>query len=552
MAAAVPIPNPSSRHSPDLESERGFRVAFLGLLAALITLAWHNRFLQDDAFIAFRYADNLARGQGLVFNVGERVEGYTCFLYVLLVAAAMKLGVPAIAASFTIGLASCALSLVMTFRLGMGLSGRRVIGLLAMLLLGANYSFSAYATGGLETQLETALVVVFLALGAEVLLGRPYGPRRLILLSKLAALAIMTRPDSVLLVTPVGVALAARIMRPSESRRGLHLAAFVAPAVLLLAGWSVWKVLYYGNLLPNTFYAKVGAGRSLALGFYFIEQFLTSYWLAPLLLIALWRPRDLVAPAGVGIPLIVTLAIWVTYVIGVGGDFMEFRLMVPAMPIVAWFIARTAVLLQRDARLGAAIVAIALLGSLHHAIAYNHISHPDEIESVWKLQSHLTAEDQDWIGVGQVLGRELAYDPHVTIATTAAGAIPFYSRVSCIDMLGLNDAWIARHGDVWGLRIGHLKHATLDYLIERHVNLLIGHPMLVWQPTPATFSIKDFPMPRWAAANGRAFPPGLRAVEIPVSREYRLIALYLTPSARVDEAIRRYGWRVRTVVPSSG
>ncbi len=46
----------------------------------LTVLAWSNRFIQDDAFISFRYAENLVQGKGLVYNEGERVEGYTNFL----------------------------------------------------------------------------------------------------------------------------------------------------------------------------------------------------------------------------------------------------------------------------------------------------------------------------------------------------------------------------------------------------------------------------------------------------------------------------------------
>ena len=125
MSVGAPLPSVSARRLPDLESGRGFRIAFVGLLAALLALAWHNHFIQDDAFIAFRYADHLAHGQGLVFNLGERVEGYTCFLYVLLLAGAMKF-IPPVAASFAIGMASCALSLAMTCRLAPKLQFERL------------------------------------------------------------------------------------------------------------------------------------------------------------------------------------------------------------------------------------------------------------------------------------------------------------------------------------------------------------------------------------------------------------------------------------------
>src|SRR5436190_94300 len=56
-------------------AERRFAWLLAGAIAALVALAWCHRFVQDDAFIAFRYADHLARGHGLVFNPDERVEG---------------------------------------------------------------------------------------------------------------------------------------------------------------------------------------------------------------------------------------------------------------------------------------------------------------------------------------------------------------------------------------------------------------------------------------------------------------------------------------------
>ena len=78
-------------------------LAIAGLAAAAALLAWQVSVyfhLVDDAFISFRYARNLADGQGLVFNPGhERVEGYTNFLWVLVLAAARLVGVrPEVAA----------------------------------------------------------------------------------------------------------------------------------------------------------------------------------------------------------------------------------------------------------------------------------------------------------------------------------------------------------------------------------------------------------------------------------------------------------------------
>ena len=68
----------------------------VALLVVTAVYAWgvhRHHFLCDDAFISFRYAQHLSEGQGLVWNRGERVEGYTNFLWVLLMAAAIGAGI---------------------------------------------------------------------------------------------------------------------------------------------------------------------------------------------------------------------------------------------------------------------------------------------------------------------------------------------------------------------------------------------------------------------------------------------------------------------------
>ena len=83
-------------------------VPWLLLLAWLTSVAW---FLTDDAFISFRYVRNLLEGHGLVFNPGEYVEGYTNFLWVVVLAIPHWLGVDPIGFSFATGLACFACSL---------------------------------------------------------------------------------------------------------------------------------------------------------------------------------------------------------------------------------------------------------------------------------------------------------------------------------------------------------------------------------------------------------------------------------------------------------
>jgi arabinofuranosyltransferase len=75
----------------------------LALAALCAWLAWMAVYQVDDAFIVYRYAANLARGDGFVFSPGERVEGVTCFLWSLLLApwAAAGLRLPIVAPVLT-------------------------------------------------------------------------------------------------------------------------------------------------------------------------------------------------------------------------------------------------------------------------------------------------------------------------------------------------------------------------------------------------------------------------------------------------------------------
>ena len=79
-----------------------------------------SSWLSDDAFISWRYAQNLVAGNGLVYNPGERVEGYTNFLWTVLLALCQALGLDMEAASVLFAfLATAALTLVVGGTLGL-------------------------------------------------------------------------------------------------------------------------------------------------------------------------------------------------------------------------------------------------------------------------------------------------------------------------------------------------------------------------------------------------------------------------------------------------
>jgi hypothetical protein len=115
---------------------------------------------QDDAFISFRYAEHLTQGHGLVFNVGEWVEGYTNLLWTLMLAGAMALGGEPVICSTVMGLVALAGTIVATWRLGKGHGVSSIALIAAPLLVALDAQFILESVEGLETALFVWLVTL--------------------------------------------------------------------------------------------------------------------------------------------------------------------------------------------------------------------------------------------------------------------------------------------------------------------------------------------------------------------------------------------------------
>ena len=132
----------------------------LGALCAL-TLAHMLQYgacVQDDAFISFRYAANLLDGHGLVYNPGERVEGYTNFLWTLLLAGAMGLGANPVIASVVGGMASAVALAWGGARLAEETLELRWPGLLVAAFVALDAGVTLEGMQGLETVFYAALL----------------------------------------------------------------------------------------------------------------------------------------------------------------------------------------------------------------------------------------------------------------------------------------------------------------------------------------------------------------------------------------------------------
>jgi len=424
------------------------------------------RFVQDDAFITFRYVRHLLDGNGLVFNVGERVEGYTNFLWTILLAIPAGLGVDLVTVSHLLGVGAglAALGLLYLLSRHLGATGGPFgLSLVAVALTVSNGAVAYWSISGMETALFMALLV------AVVFFYLKEYPQRIRFTPILLVLLSLTRPEGMLVfgltvLHFVGTAWISGQGSPRERLQPLLrlVGIYAVPMLVFVA----WRLLYYGYPFPNTYYAKAGLSPEyLQAGLDYFFFFVRTYMLHGLLLAApilllLWRRRS---PEML---YLITLTVGYTiYIISVGGDVLHaFRFFVPLLPLFY-------LLLQESLRVLLAMVSRPVAWThavpLAAAVALGFYSFTDPrgyIEEKWMLERGLVSKmtaTGEWLGV--VAG------PSTEVAASTIGALSYYSGVTLIDLLGLTDETIAHHPEaIEGVESGwkERKYNT-SYVLSR-------------------------------------------------------------------------------------
>lgn len=435
-----------------------------------VSLAW----LSDDGFISFRYAEHLVRGDGLVYNVGEHVEGYTNLLWTLLIAAAMALGVPPETSSTALGIAAwLALAAVLLKRSWRPARPRPFVPLAALLVLLMG-DYQTWATGGLETSLFTLLAVSGLLLATRA----DASVRDLALAGVVLAAAVATRPDGVIFAV-VAVAGTGWVQAGAMPRQRVALlAAIVIPLALAGAALVAWKLLYYGDLFPTAFYAKSALEPYHDQGWYYIYLFLKKNWfLGPLALLILAGSIATRGAAGLlsrrHVVLLLAGGLFLAYVAHSGGDFMFARRVLPAMPL--FFIVLEDWLAALPGRLlPATAVALAAVGI---AAPYPLYGHPGErLEGI--------ADEPAFYPPALMEARRV----QALVAAQALAGLPvraayeggmcvfgYYSRLPYLaEMTGLTQYSLAKAPLASRGHVGHEKTASDEWLTENHIHFVFS------------------------------------------------------------------------------
>jgi len=239
------------------------------------------------------------------------------------------------------------------------------------------------------------------------------------------------------------------------------------------------------------------------------------------------------------LPFFVSILLWVVYIIRVGGDFMEYRFFVPILPFILILITWSITLISPK-WLRIVMIFMVVAGSISHSILFTEFR---GIQSVKALRDEVIGGKPNWREVGIILDdifQGKGINP--TIATNAAGAIPYYSGLKTIDMLGVNDPWIARYGESIReyYRPGHNKWAKLDYYLKVKANLILGLPQIRekgWSPGANCLSLEEFGNFNIAGLKNEELPAEIRVIEIPLDDHYNFYVLYLVSEPAIDQLI---------------
>ena len=403
--------------------------------------------LDDDPMISMRYGRNLANEIGLVYNEGERVEGFTNPLFTFLSAGLHLLPVSAPTLPLFMQLTSLLLSvgtmLMLTRFWGDG-PQERFAGVAAAIFYVALPNHNYYAHSGFEVYMGIFILVFAL--------------RRIERLTWPGALIVGLLPLTHATALPMWAVLIGGIVLLTRCPlRGRLLLAVVALTPFLC--YEVFRIAYYHELLPNTYWLKAGAG-SVSQGVHYAMGWLRSVW--PLALLGVYSL--FAAPGRKMLLVAVVLAVHLADVVALGGDiFPQFRFLFPCSVLLA-ALAGASILpllkhfafLSRGERayFGLALAGLMVLTLVRKPLHEYRLQAPDYDEDKrWNIQH---------IALGETLRDNTA--PDAVVGLFGLGYTGYYSDRIIVDMLGKVDRHIARTRPIPGRVIGHNK-LDFDYAL---------------------------------------------------------------------------------------
>jgi arabinofuranosyltransferase len=439
---------------------RGVLPILLVLGASFLVLVGHVKlyypFLSDDTLISLRYSQRMLHGHGLTWNDGEAVEGYSNLLWVLLSAAMGAMGFDLIEGVRLLGfLCFGVIPLLIVWSMKPKTLPQWYGTGLVCLILPVCGPVAVWTIGGLEQPL-LALVLAGAVASALNLVGdkpvtriTPY-----IVTGIWCGLAALTRPDAPLFAGIIGVTVLLW-HRDRAVVPGVCWFGFCTGGPVI--GQLIFRLAYYGTLVPNTALVKVSFSLNyLSLGLRYLRfGYGSLYPLLPVVIVTLVGAYSNKDVRGRIVLLALLIFFWSFYLLTIGGDVHPAsRHFIPILVLLTFFAAEYG---KTRTRIDLLVLTptIVFLFLFQVASANNRwAALPKEQKLTWDGQS-----------VGLFL-KEAFGELQPLIAVDAAGATPYFSELPSLDMLGLNDGYLTRHppadlGNGWiGHEIGDFRYVS--------------------------------------------------------------------------------------------
>ncbi len=469
--------------------------SLLVIFVCFVLICISNKFIQDDAYISFRYIQNFVNGNGLVFNIGERVEGYTNLLWVLILSVfvMMKMNVESIAQILSVLFGIVVLYI--TFKISEIIDVKddtkllkktkneepstslKYLNLIPSVLLVCTASFIFWSISGMESTMFisfTMLGIYFYIKDRNI--GKVNYKFPIFIL-----LATLTRPEGLYFFGLIIIHKFIFDLKENKSE-GIKMffsrnnlisySVYIVPVIF----YFIIRYSYYGYLFPNTYYAKTGFSAAyLNSGIEYFTKFLTSYLLYGIVLIAplyLFKTKDNIFEVSLFYLIIVAFML---YVISVGGDVLkQNRFFLPVLPLIyilfAKFLTKLYYILKNKLSSGTALVSVFIISILLCIFYYS--SQKENLDK--DIQSENGLVDKMRISGSWFKNKQIQLGRPLNLAATTIGAVSYFagSNVNVIDLLGLTDKEIAHNPkiipEISELSVGwRERNYNADYVMSR-------------------------------------------------------------------------------------
>jgi hypothetical protein len=490
-----------------VSSKKGLYI-FLSVIAVVISLiySYKLRWLGDDIFIAFRYVQNILAGNGFVYNPGERVEGYTHFLWLVMVSFLAWLKFSPLVTTQVLGILSSLGTLTLFAFAGYKISKKHNYFILPFvtIALALNYDYNVWATSGLETSfytflLSSAFYVYFFSDLRET--------RKLLLTGLLLCFSLMTRPDALLIIGIANIFFViGAFLKGDEIKKIFIDVLYLNLAMLVIyVPYFIWRYNYFGFIFPNTYYDKLGSETLFEKGFYYLWLYFKPHFtsfliviLPPLVLLPLLKGKifqnlkDYLQDrwnCAFITSIVIVFAYLIIFVAKVGGDFMHARFVIPVVPFIYFIIYYSLVKYLSFSKLNIALTILLACSYFETNIRFDVFKAPDKNGKIittlnrdvaderWAYTTYLPIEND--IKIGKALHRTFqGIDAKMLVRGGQACLGYFANFPYAQEYHGLTDTLIAHSKIPKRGRIGHEKHATYEYLQDKGIHFLFNRSPL--------------------------------------------------------------------------